>query len=417
MVKYSTGIFLMMLASFAWGQSQNLEFGDAKKLSANINSTAEELMPLLSRDGYTLFFARSLSPSNTGGQYAGSDVWASRYDATSLEWGKADNSKFTMNTADNDVVIGINNTGDILYLLNTAASKRTKGIYVAKKTGNNWGSTELIPVEDINSQQFLGIFVSPDQDVMFISMKGDDSLGEEDLYVSTKNSAGAWSKPKNLGPNINTTGFEIAPYLSQDKRKLYFSSNGHGGSGDADILVCDRLYDSWETWSVPHNLGEKVNSRNFDAYFSTYGDSVAFFSSNRGGNADIYSVKMVKPAVQELVTDTRNYLTEAEINAKAGKAIRTYTFEPNSALLSEKQVQQLMQLAAAFAPYNNIKVHLVAHKPAAAASLEIYQKRLLVILNQLKRGGIVGSRITFGVERSNATSISADEQVDILFYK
>ncbi|SKC82510.1 PD40 domain-containing protein [Ohtaekwangia koreensis] len=414
MVKYFF-FFATILSSIA-GTAQNVEFGEARKLSSSINTEAEELMPLLSSDGYTLYFARSLSPLNTGGQYAGTDVWMSRYDVTSKDWGKADNNRSGVNTGMTDIVIGTSAKGDILYLLRTAPTRKTKGIYTCRKISDSWGDPELIPIEGFDSQQFLGVFVSPDLEVIFISMMGEDSEGEEDLYVSVKNPSGGWSKPKNLGPTINTSGFEIAPYLSQDKKRLYFSSSGHGGAGDADIFYSERLYDSWEAWSVPKNM-EKLNTKNFDAYFSVYGDSVAFFASNRaGGSSEIYTAKTVKPAV-EIKTDSREYLTDAQVEAQAGKVVTVYKFAPSSSSLSEKQMQQLMKLSTAFAPSSTIKIHLVAHKPAESASLDVYQKRLFTILNQLKRGGITGSRITFGVELKNATSISDEEQVDILFYK
>ena len=313
-------------------------------------------------------------------------------------------------------MIGINAKGDILYLLSTSATKKTQGIFFSRKQGAIWSKPELIPVQGIDSQQFLGIFVSPDADVIFISMRGEDAIGEEDLYVSVKNNTGEWSAPKNLGPTINTSGFEISPYLSQDKKRLYFSSNGHGGLGDADIFVSDRLFDSWEAWSVPKNV-EKINSKNFDAYFSLYGDSVAYFVSNRSGSsADIYSVKRIKP-VREVLTDSRNYLSKAEVQKLVGAVTTVYNFTLASSTLSEKQNQQLMQLAQAFSPKSEIKLHLIAHKSKESTSLEIYQKRLFTILDQLKRGGIAGARITFGIDQNDATSISEEGQVDILFYR
>jgi hypothetical protein len=76
-----------------------------------------------------------------------------------------------------------------------------------------------------------------------------------------------------------------------------------------------------------------------------------------------------------------------------------------------------MQLAQAFAPKSEIKLHLIAHKSKESTSLEIYQKRLFSILDQLKRGGIAGARITFGIDQNDATSISEEGQVDILFYR
>ncbi len=413
MVKYC--IFLLGIFSSIPGVAQNLEFGEASKLSSGINTESEDLMPLLSPDGSTLYFARVLSSLNTGGQYAGSDAWFSRYDAATGAWSKADN-KLKINSNNTEAVIGINAKGDILYLLSTSATKKTQGIFFSRKQGAVWSKPELIPVQGLDSQQFLGIFVSPDADVIFISMRGEDAIGEEDLYVSVKNNKGEWSAPKNLGPTINTSGFEISPYLSQDKKRLYFSSNGHGGLGDADIFVSDRLFDSWEAWSVPKNV-EKINSKNFDAYFSLYGDSVAYFVSNRSGSsADIYSVKRIKP-VREVLTDSRNYLSKAEVQKLVGAVTTVYNFTLASSTLSEKQNQQLMQLAQAFAPKSEIKLHLIAHKSKESTSLEIYQKRLFTILDQLKRGGIAGARITFGIDQNDATSISEEGQVDILFYR
>src|SRR6185503_14219383 len=97
--------------------------------------------------------------------------------------------------------------------------------------------------------EFLGMYISPDCDVILLSMKKDDSKGQEDLYVSLKDAAGQWSIPRNLGPVINTRGFEMSPFLSPDKKRLYFASNGHRGLGDADIFYSNRLDDSWERWS------------------------------------------------------------------------------------------------------------------------------------------------------------------------
>src|SRR5690606_5752797 len=80
---------------------------------------------------------------------------------------------------------------------------------------------------------------------------------------------------------------------------------------DADIFYSDRLYDSWETWSAPVNLGKSVNSAKFDAYFSTYGDSVAYFASNRDGRySDIYEVRIVPS--RSVLAPGQRYLSDAE---------------------------------------------------------------------------------------------------------
>ena len=69
---------------------------------------------------------------------------------------------------------------------------------------------------------------------------------------------GAWTKPVNLGPAINTAGSEQSPFLHPDGATLYFSSDGHPGMGDADLFVARRGLDG--EWSAPQNLGYPINT-------------------------------------------------------------------------------------------------------------------------------------------------------------
>ena len=109
----------------------------------------------------------------------------------------------------------------------------------------------------------------------------------------TKTGSG-WSSPQHMGDALNTSGFEISPFLSPGNDTLFFSSNGLGGQGDADIFYSVRQ-GGWDQWSTPKNLGNVINSPKFDAYFSYSGDQ-AFWSSNRDGElSDIYLLKILTP--------------------------------------------------------------------------------------------------------------------------
>ena len=43
------------------------------------------------------------------------------------------------------------------------------------------------------------------------------------MFISFRESDGSWSDPKNLGATINTAGFELGPYVTNDKRYLFYS--------------------------------------------------------------------------------------------------------------------------------------------------------------------------------------------------
>ncbi len=390
------GVFILMPLQ---ASTQVLDFDEPVKLSVSVNTDAEESMPLLSPDGKTLFFTRSLYIGNVGGMYSGHDIWTS--DRYNNDWKKADNEKNDFNNKNSNSVIGLSASGDVVYLMDASSAKKVKGIYFRKRKSNAWTSPEFIPIDGIESNGFLNFYMSPDFDVLFISMRGKETKGEEDIYVSIKDSSGQWAKTKNLGPTINTTGFEISPFLSNDKKRLYFSSNGHPGMGDADIFVSERLYGSWEAWSVPQNLGKVINSPKFDAYFSTYGDSVCFFASNRmGTSSDIFTTysnsakrrDTQQKEVQRLIEESKSLLSEVRDGTvekpNAFTELQLLTF--NESQLSEESKKGIAKVPSKIQA-NALRVAILGSmKPEFTKSSSLFSK---VIKSELIRFGIEENRI------------------------
>lgn len=283
-------LFLSIIFSFSVN-SQIWDFDGVKPLAGTVNSEAEESLPIFSKDSSALFFIRVFDAKNKGG-LNDQDIWVS-YRQTDGSYSEC-KQVTSLNTKYNNGVVGVNKNG--LYVLNTYEGKRDleKGIAFTESKGSGWSSPEKIevPTLDIDGD-FYGFHINEDENVMLISYKGPETLGEEDLYVSLNQGSG-WSAPMNLGSDINTTGFEMSPFLSKNQDTLFFSSNGHGGMGDADIFYAVKN-GSWSEWHKPVNLGPKINSAKFDACFS-YSEEQVYWASNRDGElSDIYTAYLVFP--------------------------------------------------------------------------------------------------------------------------
>lgn len=303
-------LFLVGLVSNSYAQFW--DFTTPTKLNEYINSDAEESMPVFSEDSLILYFVRTFDEDNRGGEID-QDIWFSKKGSNGL-YGKSERLT-ALNNKLNNAVYGVNSGGDALYLLNSYDGKKGKdrGIAVAKKKGGKWQTPSPFKIPSFIVQgDFVNFYVAKNESVILASYKGPDSKGEEDLYVINKKGDQMWSNPINLGSTINTSGYEISPYLSKNLDTLYFSSNGHGGFGDADIFYSLRLDETWTNWSKPVNLGEKINSSKFDAYL-IFADGQFYWSSNRGGEkSDIYHSRSIAPPPIQLsakaivVTDLAN---------------------------------------------------------------------------------------------------------------
>jgi len=66
---------------------------------------------------------------------------------------------------------------------------------------------------------------------LYFASNRPGGYGGFDIYVSYFED-GKWSKPENLGPEVNSTGNEITPFF--DGEQLYFASDFHFGLGGYD---------------------------------------------------------------------------------------------------------------------------------------------------------------------------------------
>lgn len=142
--------------------------------------------------------------------------------------------------------------------------------------------------------------LSPDEKTLYFSSNMPGTFGQSDLYKVTLLEDGKFTKPENLGNQINTEGRETFPYLSSEN-EFYFASDGHLGLGGLDVFISKINNDN--TYSKPFNLGNPINSA-FDDFSYTIDSKtkIGYFSSNRpngSGSDDIYKIFEKKSLSEE----------------------------------------------------------------------------------------------------------------------
>lgn len=131
--------------------------------------------------------------------------------------------------------------------------------------------------------QYFPVLTADQQELIFTRRTGYSDEYDEDLVVSRKNKAGQWTKPVSVSDNINTLFNEGTCTISADGRKLIFTScEIPGGLGSCDLYESRKIGDRW---TKPVNLGPNVNSRDWESQptLSADGRTLYFVSERPGG--------------------------------------------------------------------------------------------------------------------------------------
>lgn len=194
----------------------------------------------------------------------------------------------TINTANvNNGCVTFSPDGKIMIFAKGNTGKRKGGedvdLYMARFRNNAWSEPVIITgsVNTPRSWDSSPAF-SPDGRTLYFASNRDGGYGGTDIYSAQMDSRGRFSRVKNLGPEINTPGNEMFPYVAEDA-KLYFASDAHPGFGGLDLFFVKRANGK----TTIENLGEPVNSTGDDFGIFLVKPDRGFFTSNReGGKGD-----------------------------------------------------------------------------------------------------------------------------------
>ncbi len=284
---------LQVLDKLAHSKFGNFELHNPKNdkvslMSDSINNESDEYVNFIRYDNAQLMFTRRFIYRDglTEKFYLSDlqkDVWQKAYE-WSLQWPEIDQTG----------ALTISQDGNNLYFAACGwdDSYGRCDLYSSSFINDQW--TEPInmgPTINSNGWESQPCISSDGTQLYFVSdRKG--GFGGSDIWKSVKLNDGTWSQAINLGEILNSSENEMAPYLHADGRTLYFSSTGLIGMGKADIFI-SRL-DKAGRWSKPINLGYPVNTKDdeINIIFNSVGD-LAFISSQRHsgkGGFDIYQV-------------------------------------------------------------------------------------------------------------------------------
>lgn len=173
-------------------------------------------------------------------------------------------------------------------------TRRRNGIedafFMKRMSSGAW--TAPIPLTDLpEAFRKAAVSISADGNLLVFAMADDPKgQGSFDLY-SMERKNGAWSHPKNLGAPVNTPGWESQPCLSSDGRTLYFTSDRKGGEGGYDIWKTKR--DIFGGWTKPTNLGPEINSpMHEESPFIHRDQRTLYFRSNGHNGLGSYDIFM-----------------------------------------------------------------------------------------------------------------------------
>ncbi|HQJ76141.1 MAG TPA: OmpA family protein [Bacteroidota bacterium] len=250
-----------------------------KNLGQKINTEYNEFGSAITGNGKILYFTSNRP--NRFSEKGDEDIWYSVKEGE--EWGLPKNLGFPINDKGSQATTAIQPDGQFVYF---ALSERKDGygdcdLYYSRLEGLRW--TEPINLGPVVNSPYWDHHptISSDGRTLIFASNRPGGYGNSDLWITFKDNEGNWSKPQNLGPNINTSGQEMSPFLSLDNKTLYFSSNSGPGVGGFDIFVSQ--YNNG-VWSLRKNIGEPYNSPE-DEYFITIpaANDTAYICSNREG--------------------------------------------------------------------------------------------------------------------------------------
>ncbi len=272
---------------------------------AFFNSKDQDFSPVYAKKDYKILYFTSNRAGSAGDAIhavTGNgffDLWETSVDRK----GKWSEPKVlegtTINTPDDEGASSLNLKGNTLYFTRCRVDKKYIlgcKIYSSTRKGLAWDEAIEIAINGAVDSTAVGHpSISDDELSLYFSANLPGGYGSRDIWMIKRDKKnGPWNpEPINLGPEINTPGYEAFPYI-RNNGKLYFSSDYLVGMGGLDIFEAV-LNTKTGKYKVT-NLKSPINSNadDFGIIFEGEAERGFFSSSRKGGKGgdDIYQFSL-----------------------------------------------------------------------------------------------------------------------------
>jgi OmpA-OmpF porin, OOP family len=289
-----------------------------KALSDSVNQFAMQYFPVLTADQQALIFTRRLGNKPEHDE----DLVISRKDSKG-RWTFPESISSNINSSLNEGTCTISADGRKL-IFTSCVGRQSYGscdLYESVKIGNEWTKpVNLGP--NVNSAEWESQpALSADGRTLYFVSDRRGGQGRRDIWVSRQDEKGEWTHAQNIGAPINTAFDEISPFIHANGRVLYFASKGQTGFGGYDIYLSELTESGW---GEPRNLGRPIND--FEDQFSlfiTADGKKGYYSheesSEQGARSKIY--EMLIPEDQQ-IRQKSNYVRGIVTDKVTGKPIK-----------------------------------------------------------------------------------------------
>jgi Tol biopolymer transport system component len=173
--------------------------------------------PVISLDGKTLYFV-SDRPA-PGLEKNAFHAWS--VERTAQGWANLHVLQGPVNEKGNTEFISFAGNGNLYFTSDRNGA--SFDVYRSRLLNGKYQEAENLGPAINDGRYTIEAFVSPDESYILLGSFALDGLGSADLFISY-NKNGAWSKPVNLGPVVNTRARDYSPRISPDGKYLVFSS-------------------------------------------------------------------------------------------------------------------------------------------------------------------------------------------------
>ena len=279
-------------------------------MGSDINSKKEDYGPTIGNvDNLILFTSKRKKHEQGEREYDEDLFFSTRVDN---EWRQAQEFK-RINTSYNEGSACLSLDGKYLFFsrCNTPESLGNCDLYVAERASDStWVSIKNLGPAINSSGWDSHPSLTHQGDTLYFASNRIGSFGLSDIYFSVKDRKGTWGKAQNAGPIINTVNSEVSPFFHHKFNVLYFSSNGQPLTfGDFDIYKSRRHNN---VWSEPKNIGPLVNGSGSEYYFTIDSQSKDLYyarsEEDDKKNLDLFSFSVPMEAQPEATAQLKGTL-------------------------------------------------------------------------------------------------------------